>query len=139
MGHNRGHRKNEGDRPLAAFPLGIGVNRLLTKSGDIPESWKRRLDLLLGTEDWYDEFYQVEKTQTLFGDDQERVVKATTKTIGRYFINRLKAVFAGVVEEPGVLRNASNNPLYLLCFAVGNERGKEIALSIAKHLLRDMR
>jgi three-Cys-motif partner protein len=30
------------------FPLGIGVNRLLTKSGDIPESWRNRLNLLLG-------------------------------------------------------------------------------------------
>ena len=31
------------------FPLAIGVNRLLTKSGEIPESWRRRLNLLLGT------------------------------------------------------------------------------------------
>ncbi len=120
------------------FPLGIGVNRLLTKSGDIPESWKRRLDLLLGTEDWYDEFYKVEKEPTLFGDEQEHVVKATMETIGRYFNNRLKEVFAGVAE-PGVLRNSANNPLYLLCFAVGNERGKEIALRIARHLLKELR
>ncbi len=60
------------------------------------------------------------------------------ETIGRYFNNRLKDVFAGVAE-PGVLRNSSNNPLYLLCFAVGNERGKEIALRIAKHLLKELR
>jgi three-Cys-motif partner protein len=58
------------------FPLGVGVNRLLTRSGDIPESWRRRLDLLLGTTDWYDEFYKVERTQTLFGET-ERLVKAT--------------------------------------------------------------
>ena len=121
------------------FPLGIGVNRLLTKSGDIPNSWRRRLNLLLGTEDWYDEFYSVETTPTLFGDDQERVVKATTETIGRYFNNRLKDVFAGVVDDPGVLRNSSSNPLYLLCFAVGNERGKDIALRIARHLLKEVR
>ncbi len=50
------------------FPLGIGVNRLLTKSGAIPESWRRRLDLLLGTEDWYEQFYRVESTPTLFGE-----------------------------------------------------------------------
>ena len=121
------------------FPLGIGVNRLLTRSGDIQESWRRRLDLLLGTEDWYEEFYKVEATPTLFGGDQERVVKATTDTIGRYFNERLKGVFAGVAADPGVLRNSRNNPLYLLCFAVGNPRGKEIALRIANHLLKEVR
>ena len=120
------------------FPLGIGVNRLLTRSGDIPAGWRRRLDLLLGTEDWFDEFYQVERApqQGLFGGDEEHLVKASTETIGRYFNDRLKTVFAGVAEEPAVLRNSSNNPLYLLCFAVGNERGKDIALRIANHLLR---
>jgi len=121
------------------FPLGIGVNRLLTKTGDIPPSWRKRLNLLLGTEDWYDEFYKVETTPTLFDGEQELVVKATMETIGRTFNRRLQEIFAGVVEEPGVLRNSANNPLYLLCFAVGNERGKEIAIRIAEHLLKELR
>ena len=121
------------------FPLGIGVNRLLTKSGEIPKSWRRRLDLLLGTTDWYDDFYKVETMPTLFGDDNERIVKATMETMGRYFTNRLKGIFPGVAEEPGVLRNSANNPLYLLCFAVGNEPGKKIALKIAQHLLKEVR
>jgi len=76
---------------------------------------------------------------TLFGDDNERVIKATMETMGRYFTNRLKSIFAGVAENPGVLRNSANNPLYLLCFAVGNERGKDIALRIAQHLLKEVR
>ena len=121
------------------FPLGIGVNRLLTRSGDIPPSWRLRLDRLLGTEDWYDEFYEVETSPTLFGDDQDRVVKASTQTFGRYFNDRLRALFAGVAEEPGVLRNSVNNPLYLLCFAAANERGAPTALRIANHLLRELR
>jgi three-Cys-motif partner protein len=116
------------------FPLGIGVNRLLTRSGEIPESWRKRLDLLLGTADWYDEFYRVERTRTLFGE-ADHVVKATTETIGRYFNKRLKTVFPAVAEEPRVLRNSANCPLYLLCFAVGNDRGAPIALRIANHLL----
>jgi three-Cys-motif partner protein len=120
------------------FPLGIGVNRLLTKSGDIPESWRKRLDLLLGTTDWYDEFYKVESSATLFGES-DRIVKATTETIGRYFNNRLQSIFAGVAGEPGVLRNSSNSPLYLFCFAAGNERGKDIAMRIANHLLTELR
>lgn len=120
------------------FPLGIGVNRLLTKSGDIPASWRRRLDLLLGTTDWYDEFYQVESEPTLFGDE-EQVIKAKMETVGHYFNERLKTVFAGVVEEPGILRNSANNPLYLLCLAAGNPRGARIAVKIAKHLLKELR
>ncbi len=121
------------------FPLGIGVNRLLTRSGEIPPSWQHRLNVLLGTEEWYDEFYKVEMIPTLFGGKQEHVVKATMATIGRYFTERLKTIFAGVVEEPGVLRNSANSPLYLLCFAAGNERGAPIALRIAKHLLKGLR
>jgi len=66
-------------------------------------------------------------------------VKATMETIGRYFNKRLETIFAGVVAEPGVLRNSANNPLYLLCFAAGNKRGMDIAIRIASHLLRELR
>jgi three-Cys-motif partner protein len=121
------------------FPFGIGVNRLLTRSGNIPEPWRRRLNLLLGTEDWYNAFYHVTTTPTLFGADEQRLVKAQMETIGKYFNDRLKAIFAGVAVEPGVVKNSTNNPLYLLCFAVGNERGKDIALRIANHLLKEVR
>lgn len=120
------------------FPLGIGVTRLLTRSGDIPPGWRTRLDKLLGSQDWYDEFYRVEHQPTLFGTDEERVVKATNNSIARYFNDRLKQIFPAVAE-PGVLRNSSNCPLYLQCFAAGNEKGAPIALKIANSLLRELR
>jgi three-Cys-motif partner protein len=120
------------------FPLGIGVSRLLTRSGDIPAGWRTRLDKLLGTQDWYEEFYRVEYKPTLFGTDEERVVKATNDSIGRYFNDRLKTIFPGVAE-PGVLRNSANCPLYLLCFAAGNDAGAPIALKIANYLLKEVR
>ena len=119
-------------------PLGMGMNRLATKSGKLPESWRQRMDAFLGTAAWYDEFYKVETKPTLFGDHQVQV-KASMNVMARYFNDRLKQVFAGVVEEPGVLWNSANNPLYLLCFAVGNERGKDIALRIANHLLKPLK
>lgn len=112
---------------------------MLTRSGDIPKGWRQRLDKLLGTTDWYDEFYRVEHTPTLFGSDEERVVKASTETIGRYFNNRLKSIFSGVADEPGVLRNSANCPLYLFCFAAANDKGAPIALKIANHLLKGVR
>jgi len=61
------------------------------------------------------------------------------ETVGQYFNERLKTVFAGVVEAPGILRNSANNPLYLLCFAAGNPRGARIAVKIAEHLLKELR
>jgi three-Cys-motif partner protein len=121
------------------FPLGMGVNRLLKKSGNIPESWRARLDRLLGTDAWYEEFYTVKTTRTIFGNDEEHMIKASMETIGRYFNNRLKTIFAGVAKQPGVLRNSTNSALCLLCFAVGNQRGTATALRIAEHLLKDLR
>lgn len=119
-------------------PLGMGMNRLAPKSGNLPESWRQRMNSFLGTSDWYDEFYKTETTLTLFGDEQKQV-KASMSVMARYFNERLKQVFAGVAEEPGVLWNSANNPLYLFCFAVGNEKGKDIALRIANHLLRPLK
>jgi len=121
------------------FPLGIGENRLAKRDGDIPPSWCRRLDLLLGTKDWYDEFYAVERSVDLFGNEVEHVVKATQETIGQYFVKRLTTVFPRVAPEPLVLRNRTGCPLYLLCFAAANPgRGGQIAVTIANHLLKRM-
>ena len=119
------------------FPLGIGVNRLLTRDGDIPEAWQTRLDLLLGTTDWHAAFYQTETSKDLFGE-REVLVKAKTDVIGRYFVDRLATVFPTVSPQPGVLRNSTNCPLYLLCFATASDskQGQAIALRIANHLLK---
>jgi three-Cys-motif partner protein len=117
------------------FPLGIGVNRLMTKTGDIPDSWRYRLNVLLGTEDWFDEFYKVETSTNLFGQEENTVVRASVETIGRYFNDRLRSVFADVAKEPLVLRNSRGSPLYLLCFAAANEKGAPIAVRIAESQL----
>lgn len=118
------------------FPLGMGVNRMLTRSGEIPETWRDRLDKLLGTKTWVDAFYETETTPMLFGGENERIVKVSTSTIGRFFNDRLKSIFAGVSDSPAVLRNSTGSPLYLLCFAAANEKGAPIAVRIADHLLK---
>lgn len=118
------------------FPVGVGVNRLLKRDADIPAAWRERLTALLGTDDWFEEFYQTETITDLFGDDHTRVVKrATIETIGRYFVDRLKTVFPAVADQPRVLSNSKGSPLYLLCFAAGNPKGAPIAVKIANHLL----
>ncbi len=61
------------------------------------------MNAFLGTADGYDAFYKAETTPTLFGD-QPVQVKASVDVMARYFNSRLKRIFAGVAEAPGVLR-----------------------------------
>ena len=118
------------------FPLGVAVNRILTKNGRINPTWRAKLDALFGATDWYDAFYQETKQPALFGEEEHLEKVANFDSISQYYVNRLKTVFAGVAENPLPLYNSRNNPLFMLCFAVGNPKGKDIALRIAQHILK---
>lgn len=120
------------------FPLGIGLNRLLPRSGEVPAGWRNRIDRFLGSDDWFHAFYRVETQKNLFGEEETTVVEAGVETIGTYFVDRLKSIFPGVAPKPKILMNSTNCPLYLFCFAVSNPnpRAREIALDIANHILK---
>jgi len=119
------------------FPLGVGVNRLLKKdAGKIPSSWEAKLNNLLGTNEWKEAFYDETQETTLFGNEN-RIVKDTDfSKISKFVLKRLKSIFTGVAENPLLLRNSKNNPLYLLCFASGNPRGAKTAIKIAQDILK---
>lgn len=119
------------------FPLGVAVNRLLKRDGEISKGARTRLDELFGTNEWYSEFYKPKSNPGLF--DLEPAVEKTANwdSIGEYFNKRLATIFADVAPRPRRLVNSTNNPLYLLCFAVGNpsERAKRLAIKIANDIL----
>ena len=120
------------------FPLGMGANRLLTRSGDIPLAWKQRLNTIFGTTEWWDEFYRVMQDRTFFGVDERPVKIATPQIIAAYYNERLKSIFSSVASNPRIMRNSRNNPIYMLCFASANPgRGGQIAVGIASHLLNN--
>ena len=114
------------------FPLGIAVNRLLKRDGDVDTTVQHKLDRFFGTTDWYNTFYEIVSSPTLFG--QETVTRKTSdfRSIGQYFVKRLQTVFARVANNPLPLYNSKNNPLYLLCFAAGNPTGVKIAQDILR-------
>ncbi len=116
------------------FPLGVAVNRLLKRNGNIDLVIRESLNRLLGATDWYDAFYPPRKTLGLFGEETH-IEKVGFNTIIQYFVGRLKTVFAGVAENPLPLYNSRNNPLYLLCFAAGNPKGAPTAIKIAQKIL----
>lgn len=118
------------------FPIGT-VNRLLNRNGRIIEGRVRRLNNMFGDELWFDSFYSKQENTSLFSTElQKRYIKtASFETIADYFVNRLKAIFADVAPNPFFMKNSSNSPMFLLCFAAGNPKGAPIAVKIAKHIL----
>jgi three-Cys-motif partner protein len=118
------------------FPLGMAVNRLLTRNEPPPEKWAEALTRFFGNEDWKQEFYAKKTERTLFGDEATERKEANLERIGRYFLRRLNTVFAGVVPNPLFLTNSREVPIYLLCFAAGNPKGAPTAVKIAKDILK---
>jgi len=119
------------------FPLGVGVSRLLTRHGDMEESWKARLDTLFGTPEWRQAFYGASRIWPLF-PEQEQIPErtATPESIESFLHKRLESCFEGVARGL-VLKNSRSNPMYLLCFAAANKRGAPVALRIAQHILAE--
>ena len=117
------------------FPLGQAINRLLKKNGNIGNEHKNKLNIAFGTSDWYNQFYCEYEDSTLFGPEKKIKKIANLNGISKYFIDRLKTIFAGVSENPRALYNSKNNPLFLFCFAAGNPRGAPTAIKIANYIL----
>lgn len=83
------------------FPLGVGVNRLLKRDGNIPSGWQKRLDMIFGDTGWRDIFYRNVSTPSLF-DEPTNVIRKTGGfgEITQYLVQRLKSIFPGVAENP---------------------------------------
>lgn len=116
------------------FPA-MAVNRMLPRSGVIPNEWQQKLTGFFGADSWREAFY-VPRDEDLFGESGIQKVARTFERISAYVTERLAIHFAGVVESPLILRNSSNSPIFLLCFACGNERGAGPAIRIANHIIR---
>lgn len=120
------------------FPSGMGLGRMLTRSGHIDPTWEARLNTLLGTTEWRDVFYETVDEPTLFDErgtsrhrayDEDRAAK--------FILKRMRQIFAGVGRPALPLRNSKGTCMYHLVFACGNPRAKSLALRIAEHILKD--
>ena len=116
------------------FPLGMAVNRLLTRNEPPPKPWADALTRFFGNEEWK-QFYRKKKERLLWGDEETERKDADFERIGRFFLKRLKTVFAQVAPNPLILMNSKEVPIYLLCFAAGNPKGGPTAVKIAKDIL----
>lgn len=115
------------------FPA-MAVNRMLTKSGEIPDSWASKLTETFGSDNWR-EFFYAKSDADLFGDEMISKIPKFFERLSKYITLRLETVFAGAHDKPLILRNSAKAPLFLLCFACGNPKGKDIAKRIAQHII----
>lgn len=118
------------------FPLGQGVNRLLTKARMPTGGNATRLTIIFGTDKWKDEFYKESNQTDLFGAIQPAYKDTNFSSISQFIVSRLNTIFTEVTKNPLPLRNSKNNPIFLLIFASANEKGSRVALSIANSLLK---
>jgi three-Cys-motif partner protein len=103
------------------FPLGMAINRMLTKTGDIPDGWQISLDTFFGSPDWRKIAY--EDGQDLFGP-KTRKAKNTSERLLQWYRGRLKTLF-GHVSTPRLINNSRGNPLYYLIWAGPHPKGLE--------------
>jgi three-Cys-motif partner protein len=112
------------------FPSGMGLNRLLTKSGDIRPEWQETLDRSLGTKEWRSAFYRSEEDDDLFDGPRSKTVKdANPMKLEKFYLDRLRTIFPTVMSKCVRLTNSKDQTMYLLCFASANPSPKVKALA----------
>ena len=117
------------------FPFSL-LNRLLTNDGIPPQDWCDKLTRIFGTDEWIEQFYTKVEDDTLFGIEESIIKSVHMSYLKEFIVKRLQTVFFAVAPNPLELVNSRNSPLYLLCFAAGNEKGSKPAIKIASHLLK---
>jgi three-Cys-motif partner protein len=111
-------------------PVGIALNRMIPRSGLVPEPWQRVLTEFFGSEEWQDSAYDQTPRETLFGR-QAHWEKRPQTWLSDYLRKRLESDFASVPPNgPKILHGRRGNPLYELWFAVSNPSPAAINLSI---------
>jgi three-Cys-motif partner protein len=103
------------------FPLGMAIQRLLTRSGEIPEGWRISLDSFSGSSEWRDLAY--EEREDLFGVKRSKVADSGLRLL-EWYRGRLKKSF-GHVSTARLIKNTRGNPLYYLIWAGPNKKGLE--------------
>lgn len=111
---------------LINFPL-MGIQRLLKRTGDLSDGWKKSLDTFFGSEEWRDYAYHEE--DTLFGPETQKLSDSGVRLLN-WYRRRLQAVF-GHVSHARLIKNTRGGHLYYLVWAGPHKLG----LKGANHIL----
>jgi len=115
------------------FPFSA-VNRNLNKDGKIPDGNKSAISRILGGTDWETEFYKDSGQLNMF--DEITLNKVNVEKIREYILKKMETVFPYVSDKSKFLKNKTNSPLFLLCYALSNNSDK--AISLARKVVPDI-
>lgn len=102
------------------FPVAMAINRLIVKSGDVPDGWAEQLNLCFGTDEWRTLAY--ETSRDLFGNEVITKQGNVAERLLELYRTRLRGLFPHVAT-PRLIRNTRNLPLYYLIWAGPNKLG----------------
>jgi len=116
------------------IPSGVIINRLLYRNGASPHYGKLSSFFGLSEAEIKERFYEHRTTQTLFGDTEiVEKVKNPIQKIYDLYRERLGTIFRYVTEDPLVLYNNHNLPIFHFACASNNETAVKIAGEIIKN------
>ena len=117
------------------FPVGMAIQRLLPRSGEVTKKHREKLNRYFGTTEWFDMVY--DSHDGLLGEQVTKRRK-TGDDLVRWYRKRLRGVF-GHVSAAREVHSQSGHPLYYLIFAGPNKTGATIANGILKQGARVVR
>ena len=117
----------------------MALNRMVSKSLNMPAGWPEKLDTFLGTTSWRETWYRDNYQGNLFEDhDEEKVRTASIEQIETDFVERLKTLYQ-MPRNQRRLSSSKGGILFTLVFGCSNPdpRAYGLALRIANDILKD--
>lgn len=108
---------------LINFPVGMAIQRMLRRDGQLSDAMRKKLDRYFGDSDWYDVVYKTDAS--LFGNDLVKTERSGHALV-RWYRQRLHTVFKHVTKAR-LVRNSHGGHLYYLIHAGQNATGGRIA------------
>ena len=115
------------------FPTGP-LNRMLTRDGNIPPEWAKRIDDHLGECDWRNATYDETSAPDLFSERTLKKKRLSTEGLRQFVLSRLKTIFPFVSDTQLELKNSKGATLYHLFIICANP--SDAAIKLADRLAR---
>lgn len=113
------------------IPAGIAINRLLDRKKELKNREKLEKFFGLDISQIENIFYKSKDEETLFGTRKvTHKVSNPIEKIVEIYTMQLNTVWKYVTNQPLVLRNSSNFPIFHFLFASNNKNGSKIAKEI---------